>query len=222
MPALLFRNAESAFVSWINSNPDGYVVNAMANFSQRYFVLHRATCTTLHREVPTGGYTERNQVKACTSDATPAPLLAWILQVRGSGFTKVCSVCKPTAPLPLQPQETEAQQSLESQVAEARKLSPTERAKLIPSSDSPPTFYPTTSIAFVRNPFVAAEVLERANGLCEGCGSLAPFVRASDGTPYLEVHHKVRLADGGHDSVENAVALCPNCHRRRHFGASDG
>ncbi|MBI4468886.1 MAG: HNH endonuclease [Acidobacteria bacterium] len=69
---------------------------------------------------------------------------------------------------------------------------------------------------FRRNPDVVAEVLERANGLCERCHAAAPFNRASDGTPYLEVHHKVRLVDNGEDTVENAIALCPNCHRFAH------
>ncbi len=71
---------------------------------------------------------------------------------------------------------------------------------------------------FIRNPDVVAEVLERANGRCEQCHADAPFNRVSDGTPYLEVHHKVRLVDDGEDTVENAIALCPNCHRRTHYG----
>ena len=74
------------------------------------------------------------------------------------------------------------------------------------------------SLAFYRNPDVAAEVLLRAGGICEQCGSIAPFRRASDGSPYLEVHHRTRLADGGEDTVENAIAVCPNCHRESHFG----
>lgn len=36
--------------------------------------------------------------------------------------------------------------------------------------------------------------------------------------PTLEVHHLRRLADGGSDTVANAVALCPNCHREIHYG----
>ncbi|MFV3370974.1 HNH endonuclease [Pseudomonas sp. NY15435] len=40
----------------------------------------------------------------------------------------------------------------------------------------------------------------------------------TDGKPYPEVRHVVRLADGGEDTVENAIAICPNCHRLRHFG----
>lgn len=71
---------------------------------------------------------------------------------------------------------------------------------------------------FERNPDVVAEVLFRANGICELCGRTAPFRRAAGGTPYLEVHHRTRLADGGDDTVQNAIALCPNCHRQQHYG----
>jgi 5-methylcytosine-specific restriction protein A len=34
----------------------------------------------------------------------------------------------------------------------------------------------------------------------------------------LEVHHKKQLSEGGEDTVENAIALCPNCHREAHYG----
>ena len=69
-----------------------------------------------------------------------------------------------------------------------------------------------------RNPDVVAEVLARANGVCEVCRKPAPFRRAKDGSLYLEVHHKVQLAANGEDTVENAIAVCPNCHRCAHFG----
>ncbi|WP_218567473.1 HNH endonuclease signature motif containing protein [Pseudomonas sp. p99-361] len=75
-----------------------------------------------------------------------------------------------------------------------------------------------TSTMFVRNPDVVAETLHRAGGVCEECDQPAPFTRKSNGMPYLEVHHKIRLADGGLDTLENAVALCPNCHRASHYG----
>lgn len=72
---------------------------------------------------------------------------------------------------------------------------------------------------YVRDPNVIAWVLCEANGTCEVCEEAAPFVR-SDGEPYLEVHHVRRLASGGPDTTDNAVACCPNCHRRFHH-ASD-
>jgi 5-methylcytosine-specific restriction protein A len=71
---------------------------------------------------------------------------------------------------------------------------------------------------YVRNAYVVAEVLRRASGVCGGCKKHAPFKRKKDSSPYLEVHHIKQLADQGEDTVENAIALCPNCHRERHFG----
>ena len=76
----------------------------------------------------------------------------------------------------------------------------------------------TATAIFVRNPDVAAEVLVQAAGVCGVCKRPAPFIRKSDGTPYLEVHHKRPLADGGEDTVENSIAVCPNCHREAHYG----
>ena len=71
---------------------------------------------------------------------------------------------------------------------------------------------------YLRNPDVVAEVLSRADGVCQRCTKSAPFLRKKDGKPYLEVHHIKQLADGGEDTVENAIALCPNCHRHIHYG----
>ena len=48
--------------------------------------------------------------------------------------------------------------------------------------------------------------------------NIVTFKRKKDNTPYLEVHHKIRLSDGGEDTIDNVVALCPNCHRKAHYG----
>ena len=71
---------------------------------------------------------------------------------------------------------------------------------------------------FERNPDVIAQTLANAAGKCQRCGHPAPFMRKSDGSPYLEVHHKHSLSEGGEDSLENTIALCPNCHRELHYG----
>lgn len=70
---------------------------------------------------------------------------------------------------------------------------------------------------YVRDPKVVGFVLQEAAGQCEACRSPAPFLNRH-GEPHLEIHHVKRLADGGSDRAENAVALCPNCHRRLHIG----
>lgn len=75
----------------------------------------------------------------------------------------------------------------------------------------------TTSTQFERNQDVVEYVLRAADGDCQLCDQYAPFFRPSSGDPFLEVHHVVWLARGGEDSVANAVALCPNCHRKMHI-----
>ena len=69
---------------------------------------------------------------------------------------------------------------------------------------------------FERLPGVREFVIRSARGKCELCRNPAPFEDAS-GHPFLEVHHVKTLAEGGTDRVENAVAVCPNCHRRLHY-----
>ncbi len=110
------------------------------------------------------------------------------------------------------------QNEFESAVEKSKQSNSAERQKRLKNTLKKPEKITTTSVTFKRNPDVVAEVLERADGICEECKKPAPFNRKKDNTPYLEVHHIIRLADDGDDSVENAIALCPNCHREAHFG----
>ena len=112
----------------------------------------------------------------------------------------------------------EFDKELEKRIEETRKLSKKERQKRLEEAPKIPLKTPVQQTVFNRNPDVIVEVLERANGICEGCHKPAPFLRRVDNTPYLEVHHTIPLAEGGEDTVDNAVALCPNCHREVHFG----
>lgn len=75
--------------------------------------------------------------------------------------------------------------------------------------------------AFDRDPAIKAWVLNNSRGKCECCGEPAPF-QTVDGYPYLEVHHLRTLASGGSDTISNALAICPNCHRRLHYGEDAG
>ena len=92
------------------------------------------------------------------------------------------------------------------------------RAKRLANSNPVPSVQLVVAKVFRRNPDVVATVLARANGVCENCAAPAPFARSHNGTPYLEVHHRRQLSAGGHDTVKNAIAVCPNCHRKAHYG----
>lgn len=109
-------------------------------------------------------------------------------------------------------------QQLEDDIAKSRRDSKEARSKRLAEAARKPASVQVASVAYVRNPDVIVEVLERAEGKCESCLQDAPFLRAKDNTPYLEVHHKVPLSEGGEDVVENALAVCPNCHRKMHYG----
>jgi len=59
-------------------------------------------------------------------------------------------------------------------------------------------------------------VKKLADGICDLCKQPAPFLSANS-APYLESHHVTWLSRGGCDSLDNVVALCPNCHRKMHI-----
>ncbi len=85
-----------------------------------------------------------------------------------------------------------------------------------PKGNQKPKKSVSTSITYYRDPHVKAWILQNANGSCELCESDAPF-RDATGIPFLEVHHIHSLAEEGPDTIYNAVALCPNCHRKCHY-----
>lgn len=110
---------------------------------------------------------------------------------------------------------------LQAEVAKSLNDDDTARQQRLATATKKPQVIQVVSRAFRRNADVIAVVSKRANGICEECHSPAPFHRASNDTPYLEVHHRIMLSAGGEDTVANALALCPNCHRKLHFGKSD-
>jgi 5-methylcytosine-specific restriction protein A len=73
-----------------------------------------------------------------------------------------------------------------------------------------------TVIQHDRSPWISEYAKRRANGICQLCLQPAPFNNGK-GEPYLETHHIIWLAKGGEDSIENTVALCPNCHKKMHI-----
>lgn len=90
-----------------------------------------------------------------------------------------------------------------------------------PSGSLSPLRKDVSASSYERDPHVVAWILRNSEGACESCLNPSPFNK-SDGLYYLEVHHLKRLADGGSDTVNNAIAVCPNCHRELHYGENRG
>jgi hypothetical protein len=74
---------------------------------------------------------------------------------------------------------------------------------------------------YTRSAKVKEYVKSRADGVCEGCGDPAPFT-SKTGEPYLHAHHVHEVSEGGSDTVDSVIALCPNCHYKIHHGEDGG
>lgn len=114
--------------------------------------------------------------------------------------------------------EENYRQQLQNEVQTSSETSDADREARLANAAKKPEEIQIVSKAYKRNPDVIAAVLKRAGSDCENCGNEAPFNRRSNGTPYLEVHHVIPLSEDGDDTVDNAIAVCPNCHRELHFG----
>lgn len=115
---------------------------------------------------------------------------------------------------PIIPQ-SEIDKIFERKVQKSSSLSLEELKNRANKSPDKPGSRTTTTTTYQRDANVVNYTLKRANGICELCEQPAPF-KKKNGSPYLEVHHVVQLSKGGDDTIENAVALCPNCHRKMH------
>lgn len=118
----------------------------------------------------------------------------------------------------LTPTPEDLEEEFRNKVSESMALDSKKRNSRLEKSPKRPEKITITTVGYKRNPDVVAEVLSRANGQCKKCKEYAPFLRKKDQSPYLEVHHIVQLSKNGEDTVDNAIALCPNCHREQHFG----
>ncbi len=104
----------------------------------------------------------------------------------------------------------------EKKEKQARKLSNEEIQNRAKNAKKKPGHRDTVSQQYDRDPWVAEHAKRRANGICKLCLQPAPF-KNKVGEPYLETHHIVWLSKGGDDTIENTVALCPNCHSKMHI-----
>ena len=118
-------------------------------------------------------------------------------------------------PNAIAPDENTIKQEFEDAVRAASKKSLAQLKKAAQKKKSSATSSTVKTKVYHRDPIIAAYVKKRANGYCQLCGSQAPFID-QNGEPYLECHHLKWLSQGGEDSIDNCVALCPNCHRKMH------
>lgn len=132
--------------------------------------------------------------------------LKWLVNQKNPGFFQ--NVIAPST------------ETLEQEFKDAVQKQTTKSLNQLKKEASKKTSKPSASTVqttvYHRDPAIAAYAKKRADGYCQLCGQKAPFIDMN-GEPYLECHHIDWLSKGGMDSIDNCVALCPNCHRRMHI-----
>jgi len=118
------------------------------------------------------------------------------------------------APTPIS--DSEFTKSQAAREKKARRLTDSELEKRAARAPRKAGERTVTSLVYERDQYVSRTTKRRARGICELCKQPAPF-KDKNGDPYLETHHIEWVSRGGEDSLENTVALCPNCHRRMHI-----
>jgi hypothetical protein len=124
------------------------------------------------------------------------------------------AAAKPGGTIPLLTAE-QARVIEDSHARKARQLSTEKLKALAEKAKKKPAIRTAQTTAFVRDAAVAEYAKRLAKGICDLCEMPAPFQNRQN-VDYLECHHIIWLAKGGDDTIENAVALCPNCHRKMH------
>lgn len=92
--------------------------------------------------------------------------------------------------------------------------------QLIKNGEFSASYRTTKNKEYIRDAAISAYIKELAQGICQLCEQPAPFKK--EGKPFLHSHHIEYLSNGGLDTIENCIAVCPNCHARIHELEEDG
>ncbi|PKO21830.1 MAG: hypothetical protein CVU38_12630 [Chloroflexi bacterium HGW-Chloroflexi-1] len=87
----LFEDDDEGYLQWVETNPEGFVLNSERHPSARYLLLHRAICGTICTRKRTN-YTTTGYIKVCASNKKE--LEAWAMPETGGRFTAY-HLCNP-------------------------------------------------------------------------------------------------------------------------------
>ena len=132
--------------------------------------------------------------------------LKWVINQKNPGFFQ--NVIAPDVEILNQEFEKAVQKAGQKSLSQLKKVAEKKASQSVVSTVQTKVYH--------RDPAIAAYVKKRADGRCQLCGQKAPF-EDPNSEPYLECHHIKWLSKGGQDSIDNCVALCPNCHRKMHI-----
>ena len=91
LPAVTeFVDDDTGYLSWLEMNPAGFVVNTTNPYSRKYLVIHRARCHTISGQRSRSSAWTVDYAKVCAAERSQ--LQQWALDKAG-GRPKSCGVC---------------------------------------------------------------------------------------------------------------------------------
>ena len=92
MNATEFRNDDRAYLAWLATHPQGFVLNRQKGKTDRVLVLHRARCRQMRLARDSDyAYTGRHYIKVCADQIEPLDEHAR----QQGGLMRRCRVCNP-------------------------------------------------------------------------------------------------------------------------------
>ncbi|MGP2517592.1 HNH endonuclease [Yersinia sp. 2545 StPb PI] len=79
---------------------------------------------------------------------------------------------------------------------------------------------------FIRNPLLAANIINDCHNLCQFNQQHPTFISDSSGKPYVEAHHLIPISKSIYfkyslDVEANIIILCPQCHKTIHLAIAE-
>lgn len=199
----VFNQGDEAYYSWMEANPEGYILNLPTNDQRREVILHRSGCHQISRKRKLGAYTERDWFKVGNEDM--GPLLSWLAQKRPAAlkYYTICKTCQP-----------EATQTIPDPKALAAEQT------ILPGTFEEGEAVTVTSKAYRRSEEARLKCLEYHGYRCQVCELSFEEAYGEIGRGFIEVHHLVPVSSRGGvyevDPIRDLIPVCPNCHRMLH------
>ena len=200
--AILFNKGDKEYFLWMNSNPNGFILNTGKGNRTSAFILHKSNCThiTEYESFDDRAYTMKGWVKVASNDVSEIVNFCQVNKKKFNGEFKLCKSCKPDY------EENEIIYPDELQEDQSIFIEGAKREVIVNS--------------FERNPKARKKCIEHYGCKCQCCGLDFEVKYGEIGKGFIHVHHLKQIAEIGDkyevNPIEDLIPLCPNCHAMVH------
>jgi len=200
--AILFNKGDKEYFSWMNANPNGFILKTGKGKRTSAFILHNSNCKhiTESKNFDNKAYTMNNSVKVASNDIFEIVKYCRKNKDKFIGDFKLCNSCKPDYVENgiIYPNELQDDVSVYTEGS---------KRQIIVNS-------------YERNLKARKKCIEHYGCKCQCCGLDFEVKYGEIGKGFIHVHHLKQIAEIGNEyevnPIEDLIPLCPNCHAMIH------